>query len=194
MIPPLSLSINDFFPGVWEIQDDFIVDRTTKNSWLDYNVNLSSPPIGDISPKTLVGIRIRIRLIGRMIAQLFIQPILSLGNVILRVIKLITFFNFWKEMQGEPEYDFEARLFDTINDCFKILVSASLISLISIELALLYGLLSPNDGIKFHNSFEIAIYGTPISSERFYTWEDGRVQLDSEEGFGALLEKWLIYC
>lgn len=95
----------------------------------------------------------------------FVHPVASIVNVAKKIVKLVTFANFWMHKDKEPKYIFKSRLADTGIDLLKII--ATPFSLVGLELASLYGLVRPYDGRKLYATIERATYGGYILAPCF---------------------------
>jgi hypothetical protein len=144
-------TLKDFQPiNTWKVDSDgptwdnddepmYIIDQTTgKQYWND-------------SPSTL-----RIKSLLLTLGTPLIHTIALSCGVVYRILKLVTFYNFWAERENEDEYDFKARSADAGKDLLRIITTP--LSLIALELGAIYGLLRPNDGRKLYASIEMVTY------------------------------------
>ncbi len=89
-----------------------------------------------------------------------IHPFAIIINLIIRIIKLVSFFEFWKEVPEELEYNLKNRFFEYGKDFLRILIAPFILLLL--ELSALYGIFAPRDGRKLYASFECGFYGRAI--------------------------------
>ncbi|NGX42301.1 MAG: hypothetical protein K940chlam7_00579 [Chlamydiae bacterium] len=75
-------------------------------------------------------------------------------NVAYRILKLISFFHFWKPQEGN--YSFKARALDAAADLLRVVGTP--IALLGLELSAVFGIFTPYDGRKLYASFERAFY------------------------------------
>ncbi len=94
----------------------------------------------------------------------FVHPIVSIANIVYRVLKIISFANFWLPKEGD-NYDFKGRLKDTGIDLARIVLTP--ITIIALELSSIYGWFSPYNGRKLYATIERAAYGNFILAPCF---------------------------
>lgn len=89
----------------------------------------------------------------------FIQPIALLINAANKIVKLVSFYHFWKEIPLSDVFTNLTqviRIGDTIEDLLRVAITP--IAFVGLELAAIYGLFSPYDGRKLYASIEKAMY------------------------------------
>ncbi len=87
------------------------------------------------------------------------HPIASVVNVVYLSIRLVSLSHFWLPKE-ETAYSFTGRLKDAGEDLLRVV--ATPIALVGLELAALYGILSPRNGGALYGSIERALYGEAI--------------------------------
>ncbi|MBY0529701.1 MAG: hypothetical protein K2P51_05875 [Rhabdochlamydiaceae bacterium] len=136
------------------------------NTW---KPNLVGPKWGDRDPKYLidmttgrrywnesegcVGFKCFLLTVGTPI----VHSVASLVSVAHKVIRLVAFFHFWKDVKGEKKYPFEERLNDVGMDLLRVVTTP--IVFVGLELAAIYGIFAPYNGRKLYASIERAQYG-----------------------------------
>ena len=80
----------------------------------------------------------------------------SLLNVAYRIVKLVSFFHFWVDKEGEKSYSLKERFKDAGQDLLRIVVTP--IAIIGLEFTAIYGVFSPYNGRKLYASIERAQY------------------------------------
>jgi hypothetical protein len=124
-------------------ETQFIIDLSTNNRYLND------------SPTT-----IRVKCFLLTIGTPIVHAIAALLNVALRIVRLVTFYNFFA-----TKASFEEAFVEDLKDLARILVSP--LVPIGLELAALYGVLNPRDGRKLYASIERAFYGNAILARCF---------------------------
>lgn len=99
-----------------------------------------------------------------------IHEYVSVVNVAYRIVKLVTLSHFWFPKHGERSYNFEHRLNDAGIDLLRIV--AAPIATLGLELAALYGIFSPYNGMKLYATIERAQYGHWILAPFFQPIEE----------------------
>lgn len=89
----------------------------------------------------------------------------SLVNIAFRILKLVSFSHFWIVKEGEKSYSFKERLKDAGQDLLRIITAP--IAFVGLELAAIYGMISPYNGRKLYASIERAQYGNFILAPCF---------------------------
>ena len=120
-------------------QVPLLLDRTTNNTYLDEN-------LGWIREKCVL------LTLGTPVVQTLALTI----NVVKRVLKLITLWDFWAdEVPGTP-YNFKAKLEKAGKDLLRVV--ATPIALVALQGAAIYGIFSPWNGRKIYARIENAMY------------------------------------
>lgn len=85
----------------------------------------------------------------------------QLINAVIKTVKIITFFHFWTQREGEEGYNFKARLGEATKDLLRIL--ATPLAIISLQLNTIYGIFRPRDALKLRMSIEQAYYDKSLT-------------------------------
>lgn len=99
----------------------------------------------------------------------FIHLIASIANVAYRIWNLISLAHFKEQSTSEWEektpYSFKASLKETFKDCVKVFTTP--LAYFGLELAAIFGIISPYDGRKLYATIERAQYGNSILAPWF---------------------------
>lgn len=129
-------------------QARFIIDETTNRRY------------SNDSPGT-----VRLKCFLLTLGTPFVHPLVSIANVGYRVLRLVSFANFWAQNEKETKYNFKARLANAGKDLLRIV--ATPFALLGLQLAAVYGLFRPYDGRKLYATIERATYGNFILAPCF---------------------------
>lgn len=155
-----DITLKDFYPiNRWKIDNDGpeydyadgpknLIDQTTKRNYR--NEDLST-----------VWCKCALLTLGTPLVH---SAALVIG-ITIRIARLITFFDFWKDAPEKEQYDFTARLLDAGGNLLKIIFSPLIF--IALEFSAIYGLIRPYDGRKLYASFERLQYGSFILAPCF---------------------------
>ena len=145
-----------WWPGTNCNKPYYVIDRTTNDKYLNQDKS-----------------NIRSKCLAAVFASLFLHPISIIGNVIWRIIKLISFFEFWKKPNMKDiqkiypenfkeEYErrltLKSRSTEYMQDALRIILAPFVVPLLT--LSALYGIVRPYDGRKVHATIEAAFYGS----------------------------------
>ncbi len=108
---------------------------------------------------------VRLKCFFMILATPIVHSIASLVNVADRIVNLVSFYHFWTYKEEEKSYSFKGRLKNTGQDLLRVL--ATPIAFIGLELAAIYGVLTPYNGRKLYASIERAQYGESILAPCF---------------------------
>lgn len=151
-----DVSIKDFQPiNTWKLDLDgpkwfysneprYIIDTTTDRRYWNES-------------KGCVGFKCFLLTLGTPI----VHPIAAIVNIAIRVLKILSLSHFWLP----TSHSLKGRLKDVGQDLLKILISPLVIP--ALELAAIYGMVTPYDGRKLYASIERAIYGSFILAPCF---------------------------
>lgn len=121
--------------GVGEVIPEFLIDETTGKRYWNEGAN---------------SVREKCTLLT--LGTLFIQPVLSFIPVTRRIVKLVSFSYFWTNKQDEKSYSFKERTGNAALDLLRVI--ATPIAIVGLELAAIYGIITPYDGRKLYASIE----------------------------------------
>lgn len=144
----MDLFLRDFYPfSTWE-QDEgalglrwdggepqFVIDQSTRRKYLN----------------EFKGV-VRIKCLLLIAATPIVHPIASFINVACKIVKLVSFYHFFK--QGN--IPFKERVKHAGKDLLKIAITP--LALPALEMAAIYGIFAPYNGRKLYASFERALY------------------------------------
>ena len=126
----------------------WIIDKSTEDKYLNED-------IGSIREKCA----------ALSIGTTFVHTIAGIPNIIIRIVRLISFYNFWKKMKNTSSYDFWTRAKDAGLDLLRIITQP--VAIIGLQLSAIYGIFRPHDGRKLYASIERAQYGRDILAPCF---------------------------
>jgi hypothetical protein len=146
---PISTWTVDTEGGKWEGENEpkYLLDESTGRRYFNESKGC-----------------VRFKCIGLSLITPFAHLIATVVNVIYRVLKIISFANFWLPREGDS-YDFKGRLKDTGLDAARIVLAP--ITLLSLELSSIYGWFTPYNGRKLYATIERASYGDFILAPCF---------------------------
>ena len=154
-----SVCLGDFHPwNQWELDQTvvyrdtrvpkYILDQTTGRRYLNES-------------KGTVRMKCFLLLLGTPI----VHSIGLIVNVAYRALRLLTLYHFWKDIGEDIHYDFGARVYDAGTDFLRICTSQ--IAFFGLQVAALYGVLTPYNGRKLYATIERAQYGRSILAPCF---------------------------
>lgn len=141
----------------------YIIDKTTNDRYLN-------------EPRKVIKYKCFCAALGSLVVQPFIQLI----NVIWRIVKLVSFYEFWKKPNmkniqeeysenSQQEYkrrlSLKYRVAEYAKDILRII--AAPISIPALFISGIYGVVRPYDGRKLHGNIEIAFYGKAMLGQCF---------------------------
>ncbi len=131
---------------------ELIRDKTTGKTYLYARATNEDDP--DTEDDFLI--ETRIKCLALTFFTPVVQPLASSFNVVKRVLRLVSGYNFWPEEFTEKPYDFKANLFNAGKDVVRIIGTP--FALIGLEAAAIYGIISPLNGRKLYAAIERAMY------------------------------------
>lgn len=143
MINPSQIHIT----GNWSLtSENFLLDKTTNQAY---------PEITEKSMRAKSGML--------AVSTPFAHLALSVANIGLRVLRIVTFYHFWKEDHNEKEYNFQARALETGKDFLRAIGQP--FAFVALEIVSLIGLFKPYDAMRAYFHIENMFYGNPIMAE-----------------------------
>lgn len=155
-----TLNLKDFQPiNDWKIDVDgqkwesstdpvYIIDQTTSKKYWNHSKG-----------------SIQVKCVLLTLGTPIVHPVSSTANILYRVVKIISLFHFWGEVEEGKSSSLKARAKRARNDCLRVLTAP--IALIGLELSSIYGVVNPYDGRKLYASIERACYGKAVLARCF---------------------------
>ncbi len=145
------MNLNHFNPlNVWAAQtsthERFLVDQAAA---IKYTY---------LSPNEM-----RLKALCLTFATPFFQIVEAVANIAFRVLRLLSFYHFWKQEEGP--YSFTSRSIETGKDALRLTVQP--FAPLALELISLYGLIKPYDARKLYSNVEDAVYGPLAALSQF---------------------------
>lgn len=140
----------------WKVQERgfaFIKDLSTEDRYLNEDKN-----------------HIRRKFVFCFFGSLMVQPIALLVNLIVRIIRLVSFHAFWRKpkhtyTEGTEFLTLRIRTAECVKNILRVIATPVVLPLFA--LSSLYGLIRPYDGRKLYGNLEAAIYGRSLIAPCF---------------------------
>lgn len=156
----MDVKLKDFKPiNEWQENQDpnerrynngrvmYVIDTTTNRKYLNESKGC-----------------VRLKCTALTAATPIVHAVACVANTIFRLVRIFSFYHFWADKQ-EKTYSFLDRLKDCGQDCLRVILTP--IAYAGLELAAIYGIMSPYNGRKLYASIERAYYGGPILAPCF---------------------------
>ena len=155
--------MNNIVPQDFNPINTWIPD--TKHSWSNgkamYLIDASTDRRYWNESKGVVGFKCFLLTLGTPI----VHSIATIANLAYRILKLVTFANFWINFEIDGSYDLKSRKAEWLKDLLRV-VSTPVV-LAALELITIYGYFRPYDGRKLYATVERAYYGNFILAPCF---------------------------